>query len=104
MEISNNLNRLDLYQAQLKKSEALKPGAQQTQANAQAGGKGDTVTLSPEAMLRTSIHTAAQNAPDVRQEKVNAIKQDVANGTYKVDSRKIAAKMLKENAEVFGAR
>lgn len=55
---------------------------------------GDRVSVSPQARLFTEAYTAASNAPEVRQDKVNALKERIANGTYQVDSRKIAEKLL----------
>jgi negative regulator of flagellin synthesis FlgM len=36
-----------------------------------------------------------QKRPEVRTEKVAALKERIENGSYKVDSEKIAAKILK---------
>ena len=44
----------------------------------------DTVSVSEEAM----------NGPDVRQDKVDALKDRISNGTYQINSRQIAAGML----------
>ena len=38
----------------------------------------------------------ARATPDVRMDKVNALKEQIKNGTYKVDSGKIADGMLRE--------
>ena len=35
--------------------------------------------------------------PDVREDKVNQLKSQIENGTYKVDSEKTADKMVKES-------
>ena len=54
----------------------------------------DTVSVSEEAMLRTEAYRAAMNGPDVRQDKVDALKDRISNGTYQINSRQIAAGML----------
>ena len=63
-------------------------------------GKNWSVKISPESksMLeaRNKALEIAKNAPDVRQEKIDAIKQRISNGEYKVDAGKIADGMLKE--------
>ena len=56
--------------------------------------KMDTVSVSDEAMLRTEAYRAAMNGPDVRQDKVDAIKGRIADGTYQINPRQIAAGML----------
>ena len=45
-------------------------------------------------MLRTEAYRAAMNAPDVRQDKIDALRGRIADGTYRIDSRRIAAGML----------
>jgi flagellar biosynthesis anti-sigma factor FlgM len=81
-----------------------------TSANAtQAGGKvhhghrqhqaaqADSVTLSDGARALASAREAVKAAPDVRQEKVSAIKQSVADGTYQVNSSVLARRMLNQS-------
>ena len=38
----------------------------------------------------------AQNTPDIREDKVAAIKAKIANGTYEIDSGRIADGLLNE--------
>jgi flagellar biosynthesis anti-sigma factor FlgM len=54
----------------------------------------DSVTLSDSARSLAAARDAVQNAPDVRNEKVAEIKQQVADGTYSVPARVLARKML----------
>ncbi len=35
--------------------------------------------------------------PDIREEKVAKIKAQIQNGTYQVEEKKLAAKMIKES-------
>jgi flagellar biosynthesis anti-sigma factor FlgM len=45
----------------------------------------------------TSIHaltSQALNSPEIRQDKVNALRQSVASGEYKIDASKIAGAIL----------
>ena len=58
--------------------------------------KGDmTVSLSQRAKEVLKAHEAMQSEPDVRLEKVLAIKDNIKNGTYKIDYDKTAENMLK---------
>ncbi len=104
MEIKNTLNQLDPYRTQLKTEDA-KAAQAKARADAKAGtatgAKGDRISLSPEAKLRTETFTAAMNAPEVRQAKVDAIKAQVESGEYQPDSKKIAAKLLREEPGLF---
>jgi negative regulator of flagellin synthesis FlgM len=76
-----------------------KPGlAEKNQAPATNGASFapvDRVELSTSSRLIQKIQEAAQAAPDVRAEKVAALKKQVENGTYQVSSEDIAGKMLK---------
>jgi negative regulator of flagellin synthesis FlgM len=54
----------------------------------------DSVTLSDSARSMAAARTAVQNAPDVREQKVAAIKQQINDGTYQVSSRMLARHML----------
>ena len=69
--------------------------------DARPGGEGDTIRLSEEAKLRTTARSAAMQADDMRRERVDALKAQVADGTYRIDNENIAAKLLQEEAELF---
>jgi flagellar biosynthesis anti-sigma factor FlgM len=56
----------------------------------------DTVKLSAQSKEIAGIMAAVNQLPEVRDRKVHEIKQRVDSGTYTIDSRKIAEKMLKE--------
>ncbi|MFV0347198.1 MAG: flagellar biosynthesis anti-sigma factor FlgM [Halodesulfovibrio sp.] len=101
MEIKNYLKALDPYQAKLDKAENAKAKGGKRGADNAAQSSGDRVSLSNEAKLRTEAYTTALNTPDVRQDKVNAIKARVDSGEYVVDSRKVAEKLINEEVELF---
>jgi negative regulator of flagellin synthesis FlgM len=61
--------------------------------------KVDSVTLSDDAKSLAAAQHAVQAAPDVRDQKVEAIKQRVQDGTYSVPSRVLARKILSEQAD-----
>lgn len=63
--------------------------------------QGDRVSVSQDAVLLTEARRTAQATPDVRQEKVDALKQRVASGTYSIDSNQLAANLLKEESGLF---
>jgi negative regulator of flagellin synthesis FlgM len=68
---------------------------QAASANGASFSPVDRVELSTSSRLIQKIQEAAQAAPDVRAEKVAALKEQVDNGTYQVSSEDIAGKMLK---------
>ncbi len=54
----------------------------------------DEVTLSDGARSLAAAHEAVKAAPDVREQKVADIKQQVDSGTYQVSARVLARKMV----------
>ena len=107
MEIKNTTNNLfDPYAPGLDKSTEAR---NDTRLKARADGtgteasQGDKVTVSQDALLLTEARRAAQSAPDVRSEKVEALRIQVANGTYKPDSKLIAANLVREEPGLFKA-
>jgi negative regulator of flagellin synthesis FlgM len=98
MEIKKALiQNSDPYRASLDKAASARRAAQAGPESA-AGIRGDVVTVSSEAVLLTEAYRAAGAAPDIRQEKVNSIKERVASGAYEPDSRAIARKLLESEA------
>ena len=55
---------------------------------------GDSVTLSSDARSLAAARDAVQNSPDVREQKVNEIKQRVDSGTYDVPAHVLARNMV----------
>lgn len=58
---------------------------------------GDSVELSTRAQDYSRIQEAMQNAPDIRQEKVERLQQQIADGTYAVDSGAVADRLIRES-------
>jgi negative regulator of flagellin synthesis FlgM len=76
---------------------------QNTQAAETEGEKGqanigeDSVELSQSARDLQKAQKTLQDLPDIREDKVAALKQQIENGTYDIRADKIAANMLKES-------
>lgn len=106
MEIKNSLLKgVDPYKATLdaNKAEAAKARAGQAESQQAAPAQGgDKVSLSSEARLHTVARQVASQAPEVRQEKVDSLKERVTAGDYTVDSRKVAEKLLEGDAMLAG--
>lgn len=62
---------------------------------------GDTVSVSRDALLLTEARRMAQSAPDVRTDRVEALRAQVADGTYIIDARRIAASLVREEPGLF---
>lgn len=63
--------------------------------------QGDRVSVSQNAVLLTEARRTAQATPDVRQEKVDALKEQVNSGTYNIDSTQLATNLLAEEGALF---
>ena len=68
-------------------SEAPKSGAA-------SGNTSDTVQLSPEAQRLQQAADKLNDQPAVDQARVAKLKEAIADGSYQVDSQRVAAKML----------
>ncbi|RRD70187.1 MULTISPECIES: flagellar biosynthesis anti-sigma factor FlgM [unclassified Desulfovibrio] len=86
--------------ARLEKNSTAPKEARSAKAPAENSG-GDTVRVSRDALLLTEARRIAQNTPDVRAEKVEALRAQVAEGRYVPDSRRIAEALVREEAALF---
>ncbi|MBQ7456291.1 MAG: flagellar biosynthesis anti-sigma factor FlgM [Desulfovibrio sp.] len=88
--LQSTLTKTTLYQAD--RMQAVKTTA------APDAGSFDSVQFSPDALLLSEATRTAQNAPDIRQEAVEKLRIQVANGSYKPDSRLIAENLVNDAA------
>jgi len=56
----------------------------------------DRVEISPQSRDMKKIHELLAATPEIRTEKVTALRKAIAEGTYKVKSEDIAEKMIQE--------
>jgi flagellar biosynthesis anti-sigma factor FlgM len=57
---------------------------------------GVTSELSPDVVRLSSLEVQAESAPDVRQEKVNALRDAISSGTYQVSNESLADAILRD--------
>jgi len=62
----------------------------------EVGKKRDEMKVSGEAQMFSKILQAAKKAPEVREEKVNSLKNQIEKGDYQVSGDKVADRMLNE--------
>ena len=70
-----------------------------TEVGGLTGSSLEKVTWSPDAELLAHGLQAAKSSPESRSEKVAEIKAAIKNGTYKVDAKAVAEKMLQAEME-----
>lgn len=60
----------------------------------------DRVELSSNNSEVEQLKKAMQEVPDIRSDRVAALKEKIAAGTYKVDAKEVAGKMLQSWREL----
>lgn len=63
--------------------------------------RNEEATLAHESRLLNEALTVALNSPDVRQDRIDALRARIADGTYEIDARSIAESLLRENPALF---
>ncbi len=71
-----------------------KTKVQETSKAKDVGAKRDIINISSTAREIQLAFNALKSVPDIREEKVNVIKENIEAGTYNIDSAKIAAKIM----------
>lgn len=72
----------------------VEPGKPIEPSSASSEVKPDAVSLSPEARLVALAHHLLSKMPEVRAEKVAALRQQIERGQYQIDSDRIASKVV----------
>lgn len=72
---------------------AAAPSADAAKAST-VSGAGESVQLSPEAQRLQQASEKLGEQPAVDQERVAKLRQAIADGSYQVDSQRVAAKLL----------
>lgn len=62
----------------------------------------DTVSLTDQALSLSSLQQKITDAPDTDDNKVANIKAAIERGDYKVNSDRIASKLLEQESSLFG--
>ncbi len=102
MVIKNIVGEMNPYAN--KKVEGQRPVEAQQKAQEAvktSGEVADRVVLSSEARLRGAALQTANETPDVRREKVDKLKQQVKDGTYKPNLQKAAANLIRDDLDLL---
>ncbi len=99
-EISKYLNEAATRESQKSAEAGIK--AKETQVNAGARGQDVIVELSQTSQEVQMAREAIEQQPDMRQEKVAALKAQVENGTYEVSPQEVAEKMIRQFMDETG--
>ena len=73
------------------------------QARTQAqSARGENVSLSNQAKNLKQLEQRLGDYPEMDDERIEQIRQVLADGTYKIDAEKLAQKMLEMDESIFG--
>ena len=98
MEIGKNQGiQVDAYVNQVHEN---KRADQAIDRAKESATKTDTVVISDAAKRIQEARAKLDEIPDVREDKVAELRNQIQNGTYQIDADKIAAKLLKEHVRV----
>jgi len=75
-----------------------KPVNAQKIAAPEPDSSGDRTTLTSGSGSVSALVSEAMSSPEVRQNKVESLQQQISNGTYQLDPDKIAGAMIDEHA------
>lgn len=75
-------------------SERMQPKSDATSNTSSAAASEDTVSLSQESQQVTGLQQQLKDSSAIDQVKVDAIKQEIANGNYPLDTQKIAENLI----------
>jgi negative regulator of flagellin synthesis FlgM len=90
--------------ASTRRAESAKPAAHEGKSKAAAGqaATGDTVNITASGLLMSKLEEIVQRAPVVDADRVAAIKDAIASGSYEVDDQRVADRLLKFERDVLG--
>ena len=87
-----------------RRSEAAKPASSQGQSRTAEAGKpaasSDTVSITQSGLLMSRLEELVQRTPIVDADRVAALKDAISSGTYEIDDRRIADRLLKVEREL----
>jgi negative regulator of flagellin synthesis FlgM len=94
MEIGNNQGvQIDAYVNQVQDKNKVDPSENKSDKTA---AKTDTVVISDAAKRIQEVRSQLDEVPDVNEEKVAQLRNEIENGTYEINADQIAGKMIRE--------
>lgn len=88
-----------------RRSEAAKPAGSQGVRGGEAADKksssADVVSITQSGLLMSRLEELVQSTPVVDTERVAALKDAIAAGTYEIDDQRVADRMLKFERDVL---
>ncbi len=102
MEIEKNQGvQIDAYVNQVHDKNKVDPSENKSD---KAAAKTDTVVISDAAKRIQEVRSQLDEVPDVNEEKVAQLRNEIENGTYTINADQIAGKMIREGLINDGVR
>lgn len=92
--------RIDAYN-QIQQMYGAKKVAKTEEKKPSSASFKDQLMLSAAAQDTAIAKQAVANTPDVREDLVNSLKEQIHNGTYEVDTEDFAGKLLEKYSGLF---
>lgn len=73
-------------------------GATRSASPPESSASSDSIQLSVRAQEIQRLREAIETSPDLRQELVDRVRDEIASGQYRIDGTKIAASLLEEDS------
>ena len=65
-----------------------------------AGARADEISLTDSAQLMVRLEKALEELPVIDRERVESVKQAIADGSYAVDAERVAAEVLRMELDI----
>lgn len=92
-------NKIEAYSAAAASGQAsaVRPASNATSGGASSGNvqRVDSVKLTPDAVQLHQLEKSIASIPVTNRERVAQVRQAIAGGTYKIDPKAIASKLLR---------
>ncbi|MCH8886327.1 MAG: flagellar biosynthesis anti-sigma factor FlgM [SAR324 cluster bacterium] len=70
---------------------------QRAKQSGEAAAKESSPVVSRTSLTATRVKEAIRNTPDIRADRVDAVKIKIQSGTYRVDADQLASKLIAES-------
>ncbi|WP_166835864.1 flagellar biosynthesis anti-sigma factor FlgM [Rheinheimera pleomorphica] len=104
ININNLQNSAQVKTDKVEQNAQRQQAAVQQNASQATSQKQDSVSITPQAQQFAKLTEKASNSNGVDQEKVDKIKQAIADGKYKINVEQLARRIVQFESELFGKK
>ncbi len=104
ININNLPNAGQVKTDKVEQNQQRQQATMQQNASQAANQKQDSVSITPQAQQFAKLTDKASGSSGIDQEKVDKIKQAIAEGKYKVNVEQLARRIVQFESELFGKK